>query len=194
MPTLKKHILHLIPMEVHWDNLEADMDKTESFSLPALGFVQFLFSFVIYGVCTPGGAGRGFLLHWGLSRGANPTGINQSLALAPSEAKSWKASARVEKRNNKQERRGRAGMWNDESYRAVEGWSKALAEPETEVKKLWITVTKTLLTFLKLGLSTCDGFWSGKVEEQIIAKASKIVLDSPKDEGGFVHVETWRDP
>lgn len=27
-----------------------------------------------------------------------------------------------------------------------------------EVKELWIKVKKTLLTFPKLGLSTCDGF------------------------------------
>lgn len=53
-----------------------------------------------------------------------------------------------------------------------------------EVKELWIKVKKTLLTFPKLGLSTCDGFCSGKVKDQIIAKASKIFLGSPKDEGG----------
>lgn len=57
----------------------------------------------------------------GESRGATPTEIHQQhqqgLALAPSEAKSWKICQGGE-REQQRERRRRAGMCSEESYRA----------------------------------------------------------------------------
>lgn len=189
-------IPHFIAMEISWelrwvkvvdksDGLKV-MDKNES--PPALGFLWFILPFGVSGVGNPRKWGRGFLLLWGSPE------VQLPLEFISCTSRAWLwlpvkqnpgKSARVERGNNKGREEGELGC---AVRRATElGWVRDWGQ------NLWIKVKETLLTLPSLGLSSCDGFWWGKAKEQI-GKASKIFLGSPKDEGGLIHVETWRDP